>query len=246
MYKTLIIITLSIQIISCSNKPDPQKIVDLAIEKHGGILFESKKIKFDFRDKHYTVEYKEGQKIYTRTFLDDSLGSVNDILINSAELKRYLNDTLINVNKEWQNKYANSINSVLYFFQLPYGLNEPAVNKEYIGEQYINNKDYHKIKVTFKQEGGGEDFQDVFIYWINKETKTVDYLAYSYVTDEGGTRFRQAINRRNTNGMIFQDYINYKPVSKNIIVDNIDKQFIDGNLIELSRIENDNIIIQNP
>ena len=82
-------------------------------------------------------------------------------------------------------------------FQLPFGLNDPAVIKEYLGQKVINQQLYEKVKVTFLQENGGKDFEDVFVYWIHAESKTVDFLAYSYLTDGGGVRFRQAINRRN-------------------------------------------------
>ncbi|MCA1762239.1 MAG: hypothetical protein LC664_04505 [Flavobacteriales bacterium] len=38
----------------------------------------------------------------------------------------------------------------------------------------------------------------------------MDYIAYSFRENEGGTRFRKAVNRRRINGLVFQDYENYK------------------------------------
>ncbi len=229
---------------SCVKKPDPQAIIDQAIATHGGQLFESKKVAFDFRGRHYSTHRENAKTIYTRAYMDDSLGTVKDVLVNSADFKRYINDTLVNVTDEWKGKYANSINSVLYFAQLPYGLNDAAVIKTYLEEKYFGLIAYHKIKVTFQQEGGGEDFDDVFIYWINKESNTLDYLAYSYATDGGGTRFRQAVNRRTINGMIFQDYINFKAESKNEPIEAHDDYFLEGKLLELSRIENENVTVE--
>lgn len=242
----LFLLILPVVFATCAEKQNPQEIIDLAITKHGGHLIKSKKLEFDFRNKHYSVQYNGDDKVYSRSFQDDSLGSVYDVLNNSSEFKRSINDTIYQVDDEWQKRFGNSINSVLYFFQLPFGLNDPAVEKEYIGEKFINNLGYHKIKITFKQDGGGEDFQDVFIYWINKESNTVDYLAYSYATDEGGSRFRQAINRREIQGMIFQDYINYKAASKSDNVEYHDQLFIEGELKELSTILNENIIVSTP
>jgi hypothetical protein len=241
----LFLLILPVIFATCTEKQNPQEIIDLAIEKHGGQLFITKKVAFDFRNKQYSVEYENGKKTYTRSFQDDSLGAVKDLLINSSNFNRYINDSLIVVNDEWRKKYSNSINSVLYFFKLPFGLNDPAVIKEYIGEKYINNKGYHKIKITFKQEDGGEDYQDVFIYWIEKETYSMDYLAYSYATDEGGSRFRQAINKRVIDGITVQNYINYKANSKSSSIDNHDELFIQGKLIELSIIINEQIRIFN-
>ena len=128
------------------------------------------------------------------------------------------------------------VNSVVYFALLPYGLNDQAVNKIYVGQSTIKDEVYHKIKVTFNQEGGGEDFQDVFIYWVGEDDHKVDYLAYSYETDGGGIRFREAYNERVINGVRFVDYVNYKP--KDIQdLEVLDQEFEKGNLEELSKIE---------
>ena len=227
--------------LGCTPNKDPQKIIDQSIDAHGGQLFVGRTVTFDFRDKHYLVQRKPDNYTYIRSFEDDSLGSVKDVLINSTELERYVNDTLLDVGDDWKFRYANSVNSVLYFFQLPYGLNDQAVIKKYMGQKVINEQLYEKIRVTFQQENGGKDFEDVFVYWINAETKTLDYLAYSYLTDGGGVRFRQAINRRKINGMIFQDYINFKPANDKAPVESLDDEFIEASLIELSQISNENI-----
>ncbi|SMD35392.1 hypothetical protein SAMN04488029_2494 [Reichenbachiella faecimaris] len=229
---------------ACTPNKSPQKIIDEAIQAHGGLLFEGRTITFDFRGKHYLVQRKPVGYTYIRSFMDDSLGQVKDVLANSTELERFVNDTLQDISSEWKFKYANSVNSVLYFFQLPYGLNDAAVVKKYIGQKVINGRLYDKVQVTFKQENGGKDFEDVFVYWIETKTKTLDYLAYSYLTDGGGIRFRQAINRRAIEGMVFQDYINFKPANKDAALETLDEAFIEASLIELSQIENKNIEVK--
>ncbi len=235
---------LLILLVACTPNKDPQKIIDKAIAAHGGQLFEGRTVTFDFREKHYLVQRKPEGYTYIRSFEDDSLGQVKDVLTNSTELERYANDTLLNISEEWKFKYANSVNSVLYFFQLPYGLNDGAVIKKYLGQKVINKQLYEKVQVTFKQENGGKDFEDVFVYWINAETNTLDFLGYSYLTDGGGVRFRQAVNRRTIEGMVFQDYVNFKPTNKNASVEYLDQAFIEASLIELSQIQNENIEVK--
>ena len=244
MKHIFLIVLIGILSWSCTPNKDPQKIIDRAIAKHGGQLFEGRTVTFDFRDKHYLVQRKREGYTYIRSFENDSLGQVKDVLANSTDLERYVNDSLLDISEEWKFKYANSVNSVLYFFQLPYGLNDAAVRKKYLGQKVINEQLYDKVKVTFKQENGGKDFEDVFVYWINSKSNTLDYLAYSYLTDGGGIRFRQAINRRKIEGMTFQDYINFKPVSETVPVESLDQAFIDATLIELSQIVNENIKIK--
>jgi hypothetical protein len=143
-------------------------------------------------------------------------------------------------------RYSNSVNSVHYFAQLPYGLNDNAVQKELLGEATINGNPYFEVGVTFKQEGGGTDFQDKFVYWIHKENYTVDYLAYSYETDGGGIRFREAYNVRYVDGIRFADYNNYKPESLEVSLTDLDALFAKGALKLLSKIETESIGVMLP
>jgi hypothetical protein len=123
-----------------------------------------------------------------------------------------------------------AINSVVYFAMLPFKLNDKAVNKT-----------YDVIGVTFKKEGGGDDYDDVFHYWINTTTNKIDYLAYKYHVNGGGVRFRRAYNVRNIDGIIFQDYVNYK-AKKDVVLRDLPTLFEDGKLKELSKIKTEHII----
>jgi hypothetical protein len=62
--------------------------------------------------------------------------------------------------EEKETAYANSLNSVIYFALLPHGINDDAVNKEYLAETTIKDQPYHKIKITFDPEGGGSDYEE--------------------------------------------------------------------------------------
>lgn len=237
--KKLIPILIFCVLSACTaDKEDAQGIVDVAIATAGGDKLNNTEIEFIFRDKEYGAMHKDGRFEYVRIFKDSS-DLVRDMYTNDG-FKREINGEEVSVPDSMATKYSNSINSVIYFALLPIGLNDAAVIKAYMGSTTIGSQDYHKIKVTFKEEGGGTDYEDVFIYWINKNTDEVDYLAYEYHTEGGGMRFREAYNERYVGGIRFVDYINYKPASS-VKLDDIDKAFIDGNLEELSRIELQNI-----
>jgi hypothetical protein len=133
------------------------------------------------------------------------------------------------------------VNSVAYFAFLPYGLNDPAVYKTLVGDATLEGKDYHLIKVTFAEEGGGEDFDDEFLYWINKETYRIDYIAYTYHTDGGGVRLRKAINAHEVEGLVLLDYENYKPSDKKTPLDDMEGLFKAGELELLSEIRLEDI-----
>ena len=237
---------------SCENKaPSSQKkilphkgqeVIDQAIIAHGQHLFENATLSFSFRDKQYSARRSDTSYTYTRSFQDGS-ALIEDILINSTHFSRKKNGVSIEVSKEWADKYSRSINSVLYFFQLPYLLNDLAVKKTDQGIKQIKGESYHQIKVSFQIENGGDDFEDEYLYWIDVNTFEVDYLAYNYITDGGGVRFRSAINKRRVDGLLVQDYINYAPVDKKMPLFNLIAQFEKEALIERSRIINSDITL---
>ena len=246
MYRYLFYIPVLLLVLlnsSCSSSSSKaQTTIDNAIEAHGGNKLQQARVAFDFRDRHYTYTRQKENFTYTREFTD-SLGQVRDVLTNSRFYRLIDGDTAT-LTDERVKAYSNSVNSVLYFSVLPFGLNDPAVNKAYLGETEIEGEPYHLVKVTFDQEGGGEDFEDQFLYWINSETNTMDYLAYSYKTDGGGVRFRKAVNPRVVEGVRFQDYINYKPKTKEASLEEMENLYKKGELEVLSEINLENIKVE--
>ena len=69
----------------------------------------------------------------------------------------------------------------------------------------------------------------------------MDFLAYNYQTDGGGTRFRKAIDQRRVDGVLFQDYENYKPQKRFVALDSLPFLFAQGQLLKVSEIKNENI-----
>ena len=212
-----------------------QQIVAKSIEDSGGLKYKDHNTSFVFRNKSYASEMIDGKKILKRITSLDSV-SIVDVKSNSG-FQRFINDTLVSLPDSIANRYANSVNSVHYFARLPFGLNDLAVNKTLLREESIKGKSYFKVKVTFDQAGGGDDFDDTYIYWFDKQSFKVDYLAYDFHVNGGGQRFREAYNERYVSGIRFVDYSNFKPVSKESDLLEIGKNFEKGTLELLSKIE---------
>ncbi len=231
--------------ISCkAEKPKTltaQEIVDKSIAVSGGKLFEQSTIGFDFRKLHYISEMIDGKEVLTRITKTDT-ALIKDVRTHSG-LTRYVDGSKVVLADTTAHKYANSVNSVHYFSKLPYGLNDAAVQKERIGEINIKGHDYYKIKVTFNEEGGGDDFDDTYIYWINQKTFKPDFLGYSFHVDGGGTRFRVAYNERYVNEIRFVDYENWKPKNERSSIYEADSLYLNDGLKLLSKIEMENISV---
>ena len=217
------------------------EVVKKAIEVSGGSRYDNAIIHFTFRGKQYRSKRNEGVYALER-FVNEANGVVHDVVSNSG-LKRSIENCPVKVEDSLISKISDGVNSVHYFASLPYGLDAPAVQKKMIGETTIKGSPYYKIKVTFRKDGGGTDFEDEFLYWIHKDNFTVDYLAYKYAVNGGGIRFREAYNPRVINGIRFVDYKNYKTDILNTPLSDLDKLLENGKLKLLSKIELEDIFV---
>ncbi len=244
MKNLLVILSLAL-FVSCQSEDknkSAQKIVDQAIMASCNGLCDTAEIEFTFRDKVYRSKRNNGDYSLSRKLKNNTI-DIEDVVSNNG-FQRLMNGAPVAMKDTITiSKISEAINSVHYFAQLPYGLNAPAVNKELVGEGFVKEQPYYKVKVTFAKEGGGTDFDDVFMYWIHKENYTVDYLAYSYNVNGGGIRFREAYNSRIVGGIRFADYNNYKPATLTIELAALDAAFDAGKLSLLSKIELENITV---
>lgn len=246
MIKQLLFLSfILVSLTSCENSENltAGSIIDEAIFKSGTYHFANARVKFDFRDISYTSHGECGNFLFKREFIKDLAIIIDEF--DQKTLKRKVNQQQVTLVDSLANLYAESINSVFYFVQLPYRLNDKATQKKLIGTENIKGKDYHKIKVSFEEEGGGEDFEDTYIYWINKTNFKVDYLAYSFLINGGGVRFREAVNFREVNHIQFADYRNYK-LNKNekVEVENLGKLYENGKLKLVSTIKKTKIEVE--
>jgi len=230
---------------SCKNEKKnaftAQMVIDRSIAISGGDLYGNTIRSFDFRNHSYISENGNGAQVLKRILKNDT-ATILDIRTNQ-KFERYVNDRLVKLHDSIASKYANSVNSVHYFADIPNGLNDPAVKKELLGETMVKGQQYHKVKVTFDQANGGDDFDDTYVYWFNAETWKPDFLAYEFHVDGGGMRLREAYNERYVNGIRFVDYNNYKTKDMETSIFKIDSLFESGSLEFLSKIELKNISV---
>lgn len=182
-------------------------ILAATIAHHGGERYRDAVVEFDFRDRHFTLTLNGSQYRYERTYTNEAGQSVRE-WFDGAETIRLVDGDPVQLTADEDLSLTGTLNSVAYFALLPHSLLGPAVKHRYLTETSIGGEPYHEIEVTFQQEGGGRDWQDRFVYWIHARRRTMDYLAYRFYVDGGGTRFRVATNPRVINGLRLQDYHN--------------------------------------
>lgn len=252
--KLVITITLFVSLIACSNSSKKvlettelnssvpmskaEEIISKAIIAHGGEKYDQAHYSFVFRKKGYIFHNQGETFTYLMTSNKDDITRL-DRLDNSGFSRRE-NGQELELSEKDRTRFGDGLNSVIYFATLPHKLQDKAVIKKYIGTTTIKSKAYEVIEVRFHEEGGGTDHDDTFYYWVGTEDDHIDYLAYNYQVNKGGVRFRTAYNRRNVDGIVFQDYINYKAEVGTPLGD-LPSLWEDGKLKELSRIETEDV-----
>lgn len=219
----------------CVTENQANQVILQSINAHGFGDLDDASLQFTFRQRGYSYWKKEGRFVYERIQQDSVLNEIVDRLDNDG-LRRYRNDTIVVLSSKDSAAYASSVNSVIYFAFLPYFLKDPAVQTSYLGVQKIDGKEYHKIKVGFHADGGGKDFEDEFVYWMDKESYLLDYLAYNYLTDGGGARFRKVTSRVQVGSYFINQYDNFKPVPATMEVEKFDELYEARKLQYLSSI----------
>ena len=237
-------------LISCSTPKDniskpltkAQTLLNETLNAHGGKRYHNANYEFTFRGNVYT--FKHNHSDFEYSVLKKSNDEETLDQLKNQTFTRMVNKEVVSLSEKDQDRYSNSLNSVIYFATLPYKLQDPAVNLEHKGSTSIKGKNYQILQVSFDEEGGGKDHDDIYFYWINNETKRIDYLAYNFTVNNGGVRFRSAFNTRVVDGIVFQDYVNYK-AENGTALDKLPALFEQDQLKKLSLIETEGVRSRN-
>ena len=198
------------------SSPDPETNIeaylDTVIAAHGGDVLDRATVTFTFRGDAFMLRRYDGQFRYERT-TTDSLGKRVVEGVTNTDVYRVVEGDTVALDSDARDEVATAVNSVAYFALLPYPLQDPPVQAAYAGRDTVEGTAYHRVSVTF-DEGGGQDYRDVFLYWFAADTHSMDYLAYAFGVggplSGQGTRFREAFNVRNVGGVRVADYRNYR------------------------------------
>lgn len=225
---------------------DPaEEAVRLAIQAHGGERFDRAEIEFVFRGARFLVQTRDGRFHYERRYQGPGGAQVREWMDNEGTGREIDGERRV-LSEQERSRVETAVNSVVYFGFLPYRLLDPATHHRYLGTAQVRGEPYHKVEVTFEQEGGGTDWEDRFVYWFHQDDLTLDYLAYRYYRDGGGTRFRRAVNRRSVDGLLIQDYENFTAARELDDIAEYDRLLEEEGLQLLSRVELEEVEVRDP
>lgn len=66
-----------------------------------------------------------------------------------------------------------------YWFTMPYKLNDKGTVAKYLGQEDFNGTTYDKVEATYDPEVTGKEQNDIYILYVNPETKLIDRFYFS-------------------------------------------------------------------
>lgn len=225
---------------------DPQYIIDQAFKAHGSKVFDQSIIEFRIGKRNYKSTRENGEYRYERFW--DSLGVTLHDDLTRRGITRHFDQTQALLDTKKIDELSSSIRNLFFLFSIPFGLNEPQIIKEYLGEVILVEKPYHKIRISFKLNPNDRTIYDnEFVLWIHKTRFTIDYLSFKLSEpNDKSLRFRQAVNPRKVEGLLIQDFKEFKPIQDSIEIApaDLDQAWIGKQLQEWSGIKLEQVKIR--
>ncbi|WP_420320049.1 DUF6503 family protein [Flagellimonas sp.] len=112
---------------------------------------------------------------------------INVMPETEGEVIQYFNgeETVVLVNGEKiEDPQANAVGDFLrkanhFWFVMPYKLNDSGTITTYQGQEEYNGTTYDKLHVTYDPEVTGKEQNDIYILYINPETKLINRFYFS-------------------------------------------------------------------
>lgn len=176
--------------ISSSHHPEPKALVQESVNAMGGksAFYAKKGVRYT-----YTYRKSDGKKdvsVETYRLRDEfskAVYSKRDLLF--PELKGELvqvydgkfTRTFVNGNSVKKPEVAKRSDFLrktnFYWFAMMFKLLDPGIIYSYAGEQTVNDIEYQKVEIGFKDGVG--DVNDTYLLYINPETKLIDFFLFT-------------------------------------------------------------------
>lgn len=220
-------------------------IVDKSILFHGGERYTASVTELDICSKsgcfHLRAEV-DGDR-YDYTVSGQVRGHERKVRSTNDTVEAWQDGEPLDVAPEREQSYRDFAMARVYFPFLPYRLNDPSVWKRNFGIVDWEGKKLHKVEVVF-EAGTSTDADDEYMYWLDPATGRVEMFAYSYSDNEGGLRFRRAIDHRRVGGLLFFDQENHGVEGPGLDVGQIDPAFVADEMRLVSTIRLKNIRVE--
>ena len=235
---------LSIAFAAPTHDAESARVLQDAATAHGLSRDVPLALSFEFRGTPYRLSLDSDDVRYERTVTTDA-GPRTDRLVGSR-FEALRGGESLPVEPKQADAWRRSLNSVAYFATLPRPLFDDAVIATSLGRTRFAGGTWDTVEVRFREEGGGDDHDDVFRYWFDPDTHELALLAYTFHTGKGGVRIRAVSKRHAIDGVVLIDWINYGVNGHDHTLQSAMTAYEDGTLPQLSTIALDGPTVKRP
>ena len=162
-------------------------------------------ITYLFNQDTYQINRNCGWYEFTQKYADSE--KTDSLVLDNMEISQYSKGKAVeDLSTSTKRNLRKEMKTKLFFAELIFGLNSPAVQKKYLQEEKINEEEYHKVKLEFIEENYEEDYLVEAVFWINKTMKKPEFIAVNFEEDKSEKIFLKPINQREIEGVSFFDY----------------------------------------
>lgn len=221
MNKFLAILVLATFLLACNSKEESPEfsgaeLIDKAIAAHGGDLYKNATINFELND--YLFEFTRDGYNYNYKMWQDRDTVVIAAHTFNGGIEYTENDSVIDRGARLTNMFKNRINNIAYDFYIPYEFTTNDVIATYLTSEYLRQRLYHKVKISFKTPAGAEPDLRSYMLWIDAESFEVDFIGKENNPNSGKKQFSAAAYKRRVGGMLFSDFELYQTKGRNLDV----------------------------
>lgn len=220
-YRFLVFLVFTLTLGSCDRQTETPKltaktILNKAIEAHGGQRYDGATITFDLND--YRFKFHKSGYNYKHQMSSEKDGAYHTATAFNGGMNYRIEDSLVEQNARLQTMIRTRVNNVAYDFYIPYVFTTNDIVLTDLGTEQLRLRNYHKIKVGYKQIEGAEPDLRAYVLWIDTETFEIDFIAKQNDEESGRKQFMAAAYKRKVEGMLFSDFELYQTYGRNLQV----------------------------
>ena len=223
---------------SITSEISANELLQKTIDAHGGEqLLKDSFIEFKIDKTSFSLQYDTGRANFKQIRQLDS--DTHTLSYKYGNIQYFINDSLQSEESYSKRMAEISLFGFLYTFSIPFNLtaNDVIISKQ--ANVTIRQKEYYTLDVQFTKIPDLPE--DHFLLYIDIDSYEIGYVALQHDLSGSKPQFRRMIQPRKIKGILFQDYINYKPKEKFVPLDQLLNLYEDQELVQVSLIENKNI-----
>lgn len=225
--------------LNISSNTRGKEIINTLEVETGGENRETAAIIYTYKDQNYRIERNCGWFEFKQ---DLSESDSNEVLkMDNLELIQFINDRpRRDLADSTKLRLSKNLKEKLFFLELPFGLNSPTVQKEFLKNVEIKGDSLAELKIEFIEDNYDQAYLVEAIFWVDEKTEEIAYLAVKFGAE--GVKFLKPLNRRMIKEIRFTDYEVYRPKkNKNYALDELAEAFEKEKLEKVGNMEYHNI-----